>query len=149
MYTVLSTKPVINLFLAKDKQEFAKSCEFFAMRALVTKRSLYEDLYGWVNIYPIFKSQPLYVSLVRNNFWFKQSEGTWLENHRMFIHHPGIPSWLNKDNTEPSLPQDNRLWNDEKYWKLKCYEPIEKLTRDNDVSEVLLDGEVEPILARR
>lgn len=107
MYCILSKEPIFNFFSSENQKEYIDSKDFFAIQGLITKKNFYDKVAGWVNYYPLFENDPLYLAVMTDNFFFKHTQKT----SRTFTtlkwdRVPDDPD-TQKDFV---LPKDKRLW---------------------------------------
>lgn len=144
MYCVLSQNPIKCFFQSKNKTEYAYSSNYFSFKTNVKKKDIYDSLFGWVNWYAIFENKPLFLSVMTDNYWFRNiDESEDIRSSVLFANWGNIPSnelQINSNKFKNPLAIDSRLWNDSSYFE-SIYEVI-KFNNFNktEMIEIKLDG---------
>ena len=121
MYCVLSQNPIKCFFQSKNKTEYAHSSNYFSFKTNVKKKDIYDSLFGWVNWYAIFENKPLFLSVMTDNYWFRNiDESEDIRRSVLFANWGNIPSnelQINSNKFKNPLAIDTRLWNDSSYFE--------------------------------
>lgn len=97
----------------EDKRQYALDCNYFSLNSLIGgKKELFEWL-NWVSWYFLWENNPLYVSVLTDNYWAKHCGN--LKNSIRFTTWKTVPkTTMDADKGEYSLLSlDKRIGNQE------------------------------------
>lgn len=113
MVLILTNISLDEFIRIEDKRQYALDCNYFSLNSLCKgKKELFEWL-NWVNWYFLWENNPLYVSVLTDNYWAKHCGN--LENSIRFTTWKTVPnSTMDADNSKYSLlPLNKRIGNQE------------------------------------
>lgn len=113
MYLILANDSIKDFLSKSDKRKYAINADYFGMKSNIKKSEIYDQLYGWVLWYCIFKNKPLHVIAMSDRFAYRNIGN--LINSSLFVTWKDMPKYASEASEYTQIPHDERIFSDDKY----------------------------------